>query len=205
MLDLLLFAFLNFLGAVSPGPDFAIVTKYGLTGSRRAALHATWGIGLALFIHVFYCISGIAFFLSSSPLLMDVVRVLGALYLGYLGVTILVQERGTVKEGVMPSGSKVSNNPFMAGFLTNLLNPKATVFLVSLFSQFASAMVTWKMKIAFGLVIPCVAVLWFTLLTYFLTHPYFLPLLQKHRRKFMSVMGIILCFLCLSGLISVIL
>ena len=52
MIDLLLFALLNLLGVMSPGPDFALVTRYGLTGSKRAALLATLGIGSALLIHV---------------------------------------------------------------------------------------------------------------------------------------------------------
>lgn len=198
MFDLCLFALLNLLGAMSPGPDFAIITRYGLTGSRKSALLATFGVATALFVHVFYCISGIAFFLHSLPTLIRIIRILGALYLGYLGIRIFLQE----KEQQNSEIKSEARNAFLAGFLTNLLNPKATVFLLSLFSQFATSMNSFKMKIAFGISIPLVATFWFTTLVYFMTHAAFLPTLQKHRRKFMLAMSGMLCLLSISGIFS---
>ncbi len=201
MLDLYTFIFLNLLGVMSPGPDFATVTSYGLTGSRKAALLATLGVATALLIHVFYCVSGIAIFLHSSPIALQCIRILGAFYLGYLGLKILRQQGGQETGSIVP----ITGNAFIAGFYTNLLNPKATVFLLSLFSRFATSMDTWSMKIAFALSIPFIALAWFSLLAYFLTHPSFLPFLQIHRRKFMTAMGIVLLILSVSGLISAIL
>jgi threonine/homoserine/homoserine lactone efflux protein len=197
MLDLLLFVFLNLLGTMSPGPDFALVTRYGLTGSKRAALLAGLGIGAALLIHVFYCVSGLAIFLYSMPAVLWWVQLSGSLYLGYLGIRVFVQESKPES-----AGKPLGRNAFAAGFITNLLNPKATVFLVSLFSQFTHAMDSFGMKIAFALSIPFIAISWFTVLVYLLTHPYFLPSLQAHRGKFMIAMGAFLCLLSLSGLIS---
>ena len=198
MIDLLLFALLNLLGVMSPGTDFALVTRYGLTGSKRAALLATLGIGSALLIHVLYCVSGIALFLYSTPSALWWIQILGATYLGYLGIKVFSQE----SKPEVSMNKPMAQNAFVAGFVTNLLNPKATVFLLSLFSQFAHAMNSLGMKLAFALSIPMIAISWFSLLSYCLTHPYFLPSLQKHRRKFMMAMGGFLCLLSLSGMIS---
>lgn len=198
MLDLFAFIFLNIIGVMSPGPDFAMVTSYGLTGSRKAALRASCGIAAALIIHVFYCVSGIAIFLSASPKILVAIRLLGALYLGYLGWKIL-----QVKEETQSlSSSDLSKGAFRAGFMTNLMNPKAMFFLLSLFSRFATSMNTLAMKWAFAISIPLIALSWFSSLAYFLTHPTFLPFMQKHRRKFMIVMGTILLLISASGLVS---
>jgi threonine/homoserine/homoserine lactone efflux protein len=198
MLDLVAFIFINLLGVMSPGPDFAMVTTYSLLGSRKAALYATFGIGAALLIHVLYCVSGIAIFLSASPKLMAVLRILGALYLGFLGITLLKKQ----KEGTIPIQANLKG-AFRSGFYTNLLNPKATIFLLSLFSQFAVSMNTFGMKVAFGSCVPIIAISWFGSLSYFLTHPRFLPFMQKHQRKFMCAMGFILICLSLIGLFSI--
>ena len=197
MIDLYSFILLNVLGVISPGPDFATVTSYGLTGSRRAAFLAAFGIVTALVIHVFYCVSGIAFFLHSSPKILNCIRICGALYLGYLGLKMLYRNGSTD-----PSSAPTMKNAFVAGFYTNLLNPKATVFLLSLFSRFATSMNTLGEKIAFAVSIPIIALAWFSFLAYFLTHPHFLPFLQAHRRKFMLIMGVVLLALCISGIIS---
>jgi threonine/homoserine/homoserine lactone efflux protein len=185
--DLLMFAFLNFLGVMSPGPDFAIVLRFGLTGSRKAALLATLGITCALLIHVFYCMSGIAFFLQNTPTVLRAIRLIGALYLGYLGLSMIFEKSlgKTVDQ-------KVSHQAFWAGFLTNLFNPKATILLLSLFTQFAHSYTTWPMKLSFALCIPLLSISWFSFLSCSLTHPTFLPQLQRHQRRFTFLMGIIL-------------
>ena len=200
MFELMMFAFLNLLGVMSPGPDFVAVTRFGLTGSRRAAFGVTLGITAALLIHVFYCVSGVAIFLHSSPRILQVIQLLGATYLGYLGIKLLFQKDLTAdtQEAQLPKQA------FVTGFLTNLLNPKAMVFMLSLFSQFATAMNTMQMKVAFAVTIPLMAMLWFSSLSYFLTHPYFLPFLQKSQRKFMVAMGVGLLLLSFSGFLSVI-
>ena len=93
MLEILAFASINLLGVISPGPDFAIVTHYGLRGSRKAALLATLGITTALLIHVLYCIFGVAWFLQNSPILFRSIQLLGASYLGYLGIRMLIHSK----------------------------------------------------------------------------------------------------------------
>lgn len=198
MAALLSFIFLNILGAMSPGPDFAVVTRYGLMGTRKAALSATLGITLALMIHVLYCVSGVAIFLQANPKFLSIIKGLGGLYLCYLGLSMF---KSTQEENA--STQSQTRNAFTAGFLTNLLNPKATVFLLSLFSLFAQSMDTLKMKFAFAASIPLICLTWFSLLSILLTHHKLLPLLQKYQRQFTLIMGALLIVLGLSGLISI--
>lgn len=196
MFDLIAFAVVNLLGAMSPGPDFAIVTRYGLSGSRRSAFLATMGIGTALLIHVLYCLLGIAIFLQNSPRLFLAIQFGGAAYLGYLGIKLIAAKA----EGMAETGKK--GKPFVDGFLTNLLNPKATLFLLSIFMQFVKPGMSTGMKLAYGVTIPVIAMGWFGFLSYFLTHPRLIPHLQKYQTIFIRSMGALLIALAASVLIS---
>jgi RhtB (resistance to homoserine/threonine) family protein len=201
MFELLAFIGINLLGAISPGPDFAIVTHYGMKGSRRAALLASLGITAALLIHVMYCVLGVAWFLQSSPILFRSLQLLGAAYLGYLGFRIISSSKAK------PDPSKVENlsrNAFKTGFFTNLLNPKATLFLLSLFTQFIGPETSVSMKIAFGISIPVVSIAWFSFLSFCITHPAFLPYFQRYQRKFSIAMGSLLILLALSVIWNVV-
>lgn len=193
----LTFIMLNFIGAISPGPDFAIISRYGLSGSRKSAIFATLGITLALVIHSLYCVTGVAIFLQSSPRLISLIKIAGSAYLSFLGVKILFDLKK--KEKVDTANSK---NAFAAGFFTNLLNPKATVFMLSLFGLFAESMETPNMKIAFAASVPLVALIWFLFLSVFMTNKKFLPFLQKHQKSFLLVMGGVLLLLGGLGTIS---
>lgn len=197
MIQLALFAFINFLGAMSPGPDFAIVTRYGMSGSRRAAMLATLGISTALMIHVLYCLLGVAVFLKSSPLLFFALQVTGACYLGYLGIRMLMSKNNISLANPQSLGKKA----FWAGFLTNLLNPKATIFILSLFVQFVTPSTSLPLKIGYGIIVPVSTMMWFCFLSYLLTLPTFVPHLQRHQIKFTRIMG---CFLLsISGYVLV--
>lgn len=198
MFELICFAFVNLLGAMSPGPDFAIVTRYGLSGSRKASMYASLGIATALVVHVTYCLLGVAVLLQTSPALFTAIRVCGSLYLGYLGIKMFFP--GEKQQAVSPD---IHRKAFTNGFLVNLLNPKATLFLMGLFTQFITPETSEWMQIAYGASVPLVALGWFSFLSYLLTHPKFLPHLQKYQRGFSLVMGAMLIVLAMIVLYTV--
>jgi len=191
MFEFLAFACINLLGAMSPGPDFAIVMRYGLTGSRKAALLSAAGIATALIVHVLYCIFGIVFLIQNSKTLFLAIHFGGAIYLAYLGIRLLQSASGNFE----PSSVKIHHLAFRDGLLTNLLNPKATLFLVSLFAQFITPQTSLFQRVVFGALVPTVAFAWFSFLSIMLTHRRFLPHLQRYQHFFMRVMGALLLFL----------
>ncbi len=190
--------FISLLAAISPGPDFAIVTRNCISGTFRSGCLTALGVSCALLVHMTYCLFGIAIVIQESPVLFHLLKYLGAGYLFYLGILIL-------KEKISPEGSpttaqatiKKKHKPFLSGFLCNLLNPKATLFILSLFTQFIDPTMSFFAKAFLGSIFAFVVFIWFVLLSYLITH----RLLQKHFAKFQLVitkaMGIILCFLAL--------
>lgn len=177
---------------MSPGPDFAIVTRYGLSGSRRAAIMATAGISSALVIHILYCLMGIVVVLESYPWLFSLIQSAGALYLAYLGVKLLLPDRAA---HAPPEKKRLGQNAFAVGFLTNLLNPKASLFLLSLFAEFITPSTPLLSKIVYGVLVPLVAFSWFLFLSIMLTHRHFLPHLQRYQAFFLKAMGCLLLLL----------
>lgn len=193
-------ALISLLGAMSPGPDFAIVTKNCLSGSFRTGFLTSLGVASALLIHVTYCVLGVALLISESPLFFHLLKYLGALYLFYLGI-MLLREKMSSPEGEK-SKLKSTHRAFVSGFLTNILNPKATLFILSLFTQFINPEMPLLDKAILGLTIAVIGFIWFVFLSYFLTH----RLLQKHIKRFQFIitktMGVALCLLAIYVAVS---
>lgn len=190
---------ISLFAAISPGPDFAIVTRNCLLGTFRAGLLTALGVASALLIHVIYCLLGIGVLVQESPIFFHALKYCGAIYLFYLGIQLLKEEISPKEnsEIEMPIESKKKNKPFLSGFLCNLLNPKATLFVLSLFTQFIDPTMNFSAKALLGSIFAIVVFIWFALLSYLITH----RLLQKHFARFQLIitkaMGVSLCFLAI--------
>jgi threonine/homoserine/homoserine lactone efflux protein len=122
-------AVIHLLAVISPGPDFMMITRSSLIYSRRTGMYSAIGLGLGILVHVAYSLVGIGLVISQSIVLFTIIKYLGAIYLIYIGYKSLTAklERAKDNEIVMRQGI----TPLKAiriGFLTNVLNPKATLF-----------------------------------------------------------------------------
>lgn len=171
------------LGAMSPGPDFIIVTKNSLQGSRYLGILTSVGVCAALTIHVLYSSLGLAFLLHESKVAYFVVKIAGAVYLCYLGIQ-MIRQRNTVvsHENSTPSVQLTPGRAFTAGFLTNLLNPKASLFIMGLFTQIVQPGTSSGAITIIGLEIVLIHIVWFSLLSTILTH----EKIYVHFNKFQS-------------------
>lgn len=131
MTELLAVATITLLAVISPGPDFAMVSRNSLLLSRRAGLLNACGIGAGVLIHVAYTLIGIGMLVLQSLWLFSLFQTVSAIWLIYLGLGMLRQ----ASRPLTPQTAIASNDlsALKTGFLTNLLNPKTTLFIVSLF------------------------------------------------------------------------
>ena len=115
-------AVISLLGAISPGPDFAMVMRNCLSaGTFRAGFLTALGIACALYFHVTYCLLGIALVIQESPVLFHLLKYLGAAYLFYLGIMML-KEKMSPEEGSPKAADteiRRKHRPFLAGFPGN--------------------------------------------------------------------------------------
>lgn len=164
-------ALAHLLAVVSPGPDFAIVVKQSLTHGRRIAVWTSLGVGSAILFHLAYSLLGFGLLVRSSPVWFNTVRFAGAAYLAWLGVqglrarrrefSPLEQEKGGASLGALRA--------FFTGFLTNALNPKATLFFVSLFVLLVSPETPVLVRTAYGVWMSLSTMAWFSLVAVLFT------------------------------------
>ncbi|NJP94749.1 LysE family translocator [Nonomuraea sp. FMUSA5-5] len=127
------------LGAMSPGPDFAVVVRRSAVSGRGHGMAAAAGIAVGVFAWVVAAATGVAALLAASAMAFTVVKVVGAAYLLYLGVKSLRaawRGGGALRLDVPDPGGRGSWAAFSEGLLTNVLNPKAALFFVALVPQF---------------------------------------------------------------------
>lgn len=116
---------------ISPGPDFAVVTRLSIVSGRQTGLWAAAGVAAAIGGYVLICALGLSLVLAALPGLSRMLSVAGALYLAWLGVQCL-RSKGQLPDA-QPQGQ--GGKAFVTGFLTNLLNPKAMLYFGSILSQ----------------------------------------------------------------------
>ncbi|NBE99600.1 LysE family translocator [Nonomuraea sp. KC401] len=130
------------LGAMSPGPDFAVVVRRSAVSGRGHGMAAATGISVGVFVWVLAAATGVAALLAASAMAFTVVKVAGAAYLLYLGVKALraaLGRGGHLALDVPDPGGRGAWAAFVEGLLTNVLNPKAALFFVALMPQFVSS------------------------------------------------------------------
>lgn len=128
---------------VTPGPDTALVIRNALRSGRRAAAFSAFGIGIGSTVWAIASVLGVALLLETSAVGFTVVKLVGAAYLGYLGLrTIFGSFRGGARAGE-PEPPPVrralrDHAAVVQGLLNNLLNPKAGAIFVTVFPQFVA-------------------------------------------------------------------
>lgn len=132
-----------FIGALAvvyliPGADMVLILQAVTLWGRAQALAVAVGLGLARAVHVFLAAIGLAALLRTAPWAFEIVRVVGAAYLIWLGIGILRMRSFSPGGGAMPArdDSRSRSAAARRGFFTNLLNPKALLFCSVLLPQF---------------------------------------------------------------------
>ena len=161
---------ITILAVLSPGPDFAMVTRNSLVMSRRTGVLTAFGISLGVWVHVAYTLMGVGLLMRQSLVLFGIVKLLGALYLMYVGIQML-RSRPDAQLKEKPIQPLSDWSAERMGFLTNALNPKTTLFVVSVFSQVVQPGAPWWVLVSYGLFISAAHGAWFTAVACVLATP----------------------------------
>lgn len=202
--EFLALALVHFFAVLLPGPDFAITVRNSVRYGYAMGCITAIGIGLGISVHVLYTLIGLGIVIQQSPWFMLILRIAGALYLIYLGWSLL----RAPSINIDPSFEQASNTPlsrskaFMTGFMTNALNPKATIFFLAIFTTLVSPTTPMKVQFAYGVWMCSVNALWFMLVAVLFSRPIVRQQFLKMGKKFERVMGLILIALALKLLFT---
>ena len=163
--EFLTVALIHLLAVASPGPDFAIVVRESVGYGRRAGLFTAFGVGTGILVHVTYSLLGIGLIVSQSIVLFNALKWLAAAYLLYIGVKALRARPAdpASAELNMTTGERSGRGAFITGFITNGLNPKATLFFLSLFTVVISHDTPLPVQAGYGVYTAVATGAWFCL------------------------------------------
>jgi RhtB (resistance to homoserine/threonine) family protein len=186
------------LAGMSPGPDFFLVMQNSLGYGRKIGIASAVGIAAALAIHATYTILGLAIIIRNFHYVFVVIQLAGAGYLAYLGISTLGStfpgkkvELGELQETAC---RKSCLQAFMNGFLCNILNPKAFVFFLSVFSQFMAPGTSRWVEWIYGFEVVIVIGVWFVAVSSLVASDAFRSVYQKSRMWLERCFGVLLIY-----------
>ncbi len=156
---LLIYAATIFVASIIPGPSMLLALTHGMKyGTRKTAVSAAGNCFVTL-IQASVSIAGLGTILIASETVFQIIKWAGAIYLVYMGITILRSPGMSLKPATSGCGNETVSSArlFMQGSLVTAGNPKAIVFFTAVFPQFinpeANFLKQYLILISTGLVI----------------------------------------------------
>jgi len=195
--ELYLLTTLAIIMAISPGADFALVCRNTISSSSVSGIYTSLGIATALWLHIAYCIAGLAILISNSPVIFTAIKYTGAIYLVYLGYQSFILG-ASIQKNKTSTGLMLSNrSAFVSGFTSNALNPKTTLFFLSIFTQVVSTSTPVSLQVVYGVIICFAHIIWFSSLSLLLGQQNFLSKTRRFEPQINKTLGIILVLFAL--------
>ena len=190
-------ALLHFFAVASPGPDFVLVSQQSFRYGRMVAIWTSGGIALGILFHVAISLTGLSLLLQSQPDLFWYLKLAASLYIGYLGfVSLISKESVDLQKVSMEKGDRYLKS-ISKGFLINVLNPKAFIFFITVFTLVINEDTGLFIKGLLGIYMSLATFIWFTFVSILLTNQIAterfkiaIPWLEKITGLFLIVLAI---------------
>lgn len=154
------------LATISPGASFAMVLRNTICFGRKGGIFTAFGVSIATWIHTAYCITGVALIISNSSYLFNMIKVIGAIYLLYIGMCTFRSKPNINNSLIKEEYKKNYIRAFNQGFLSNFTNPKTTLFYLSIFTIAVNKDTPLLVQLNYGLIIFVIHIIWFGLISY---------------------------------------
>ena len=195
-------AILTFLGVfalaiISPGPNFILVTNTALNRSRAEGVLTATGVATGSGIFAFAGLVGLLPLVHSLPYFGEIMRFVGGGYLAWIGLDML----RTCRRKIVPKATDRATGtsalvPYRVGMLTNLTNPKAWAFYLSLFTLvMGPAFPLWG-KVFLNISMFLISLVWYVAIAFLVSSRTFQPLFLSYRPAIQGVLG---CLLIIVG------
>jgi RhtB (resistance to homoserine/threonine) family protein len=196
-------ALAHLLAVASPGPDFAIVLRQSLAYGRRTGIWTSLGVGTAILLHVTYSVLGLGLLIRSSELWFNTVKIAGAAYIAWLGVQALrTKPRVADDHALSATSTPRERSAFLTGFLTNALNPKCSLFFISLFVLVVSPQTPKLVQAGYGLWLALATMAWFCLVAVVFTRDEIRDRFLRHGHWIDRALGIVFLVFAASLLLA---
>ena len=184
-------AIAHLFAVVSPGPDTALIVRQVARRGRLSGYYAGFGIGIGVFIHSVLASSGISLIVLSNINLKFIISLLGGLYLIYIGILSFLPRKNDDDEQNI---HEYDTSSFFKGLLTNLLNIKAFIFFISLFTIITDSL-SGIWLFLYPLYFSIMTMVWFCFLSFILTSPKLNFLFKKYDDQIEKISSSFLVFI----------
>lgn len=163
---------IHLMAAISPGPDFIVVSKNTLLFGRKQGMLCGAGVCTGIIFHIIASVLGLSIALQASQNIMQYISILGGIYLIFLGYKSIKHSITNTHLIISNTNSDTkSNSAFWNGFIVNILNPKAIVYFISLFSIVISTDLNLDQLIIITILIVSIQMGWYITFIYIVTIP----------------------------------
>lgn len=167
MSEFLLIVGAHLLAVMSPGPDFVMITTRTLQSGKKAWFLVALGLWIGILGHSIFALFGLTYIIEQSIVVFTIIKIIGSLYLLWMAWHLLRSKRVPTDE--IASEKKEffwAWQNIKTGFLTNILNPKASLFFLAVFSQVVSPQTSFFMKSLYASEMVLMTILWFSLVAW---------------------------------------
>lgn len=181
------------LGLVSPGPDFLMITKNSLVYPRRMGVYSSVGLAMSILVHVTYCLIGIGLIISKSILLFSLIKFLGAGYLIFIGYKSLRSKKKRAEPSQLEVKRDLSKwGAVRMGFVTNLLNPKATLFFLAILTQVIHPETPKSVQVFYELTMSGTTFIYFAMVAGIFSHQFIRSRISSIQNRLEKIFGVLL-------------
>ena len=199
MMEFFTVAILHLFAVASPGPDFALVTRQSFRYNRKVAIWTSLGIGVGILFHSLLAITGLVLLITSNELFSTILKIIGSLYLLYLGVNSILDTKGV--GNIEEENTNTDKfNGFLAGLITNVTNIKAILFFITVFSVVIGTGNNLYLLL-YGAYMALATFIWFSIISYVFTSEGFKNKFSSFLGLFEKIIGFVLILLSLQILI----
>ncbi|OLP45267.1 LysE family translocator [Rhizobium oryziradicis] len=151
---------------ISPGPNFALISRLAMSGARSTAVGATFGFAIAATFYAVLTMAGLALFLAKVGWLASLMQIAGGCYLVYLGLMAWLSGKpDTAKQGVPPVEKGSVLRGLRVGMIVNLSNPKGIAFFIGLYAVAVPPETGLLAKLAILVGGFLIEIIWYSLVT----------------------------------------
>ena len=164
----------HFLALLSPGPDFILVVKSGISNRKRSAIGIAFGIASANALYITFCIVGLGEILMRSYILIRIMKICGAIFLLYISIKALTSKKSDYENLAFDDHRRdLKKTSFFTeycdGFISGITNPKNLIFYLSLFSLILTRESELLIKVSLGVWMSGLVLVWDSLIIFVLS------------------------------------
>ncbi len=188
------------LGAISPGPSFAVVLRNTVVGGKKRGVMCGLGHGIGFTIYAGIAISGLSILIEADKTAFTILQYAGLFFLGFVATQMLIASR---TPGHVTAHEGGGRRGFGEGFLIAFLNPKILVFLTAVFSQFISTDLSTTDQVGMALLAGFIDGGWYMFVAMMLAGTPLIEKLQQRRHHIDALIGVMLMLTAIILLVSI--